>query len=137
MISFAEMGKALTYIILVLIMAQETGLDQLAKLPTLFSHFNQHQRRDQRVSFIDYLAMHYCGNDINDDDDKEDMQLPFKRVELRITQTFTLPEIQTVIRGQYVKFIRREYPEHQQLHFPDPGATATFRPPCFLTARRG
>lgn len=54
-----------------------TDLNQLVKLPKLISHFIQHQRQIPELSFIDFIAMHYGGNDGTTADDNEDSKLPF------------------------------------------------------------
>ena len=41
----------------------------------------EHKSLNVNIDFSDFLAMHYGGQDIDDDDDEKDMQLPFKKVE--------------------------------------------------------
>jgi|CXWL01.1.fsa_nt_gi hypothetical protein len=53
-----------------------TELGQLIKLPQLITHYNKHHRDDPSVNFIQFLIMHYAGDDGTTADDKEDMQLP-------------------------------------------------------------
>ena len=50
-------------------------------MPQLISHFDQHHQLNPQISFIDFLEMHYYGEDINDNDDEEDMKLPFKKID--------------------------------------------------------
>jgi hypothetical protein len=72
------MAKIGYYIIIVAVALNHLQLAQLIKLPVLVQHFQEHRQRDARVTFVEYLAMHYFGKDINDDDDDRDRQLPFK-----------------------------------------------------------
>ncbi|WP_316803145.1 hypothetical protein [Pedobacter nototheniae] len=50
-------------------------------MPQLISHFLQHHQLNSQISFIDFLEMHYIGEDLDDNDDEEDMKLPFKKVD--------------------------------------------------------
>jgi hypothetical protein len=51
------------------------------KVPSLIRHFIEHKALNNNIDFIDYMSMHYGGQDIDDNDDEKDMQLPFKKVE--------------------------------------------------------
>ncbi len=53
-----------------------TELSQLFKIPQLVNHFFQHHRQNPDINFIEFLAMHYGGDDGTDDDDFEDNKLP-------------------------------------------------------------
>ncbi|WP_315816201.1 hypothetical protein [Paraflavitalea speifideaquila] len=57
----------------------DTSLNQLLKLPALIGHYMEHHQLDNRVDFVQFLAMHYWGTDLNDNDDDRDMQLPYKK----------------------------------------------------------
>lgn len=60
------------------ILMTQTELYQLLKLPVIFQHFTEHQKHDASISFFDFIAMHYAGDDKQDADQQRDMQLPFK-----------------------------------------------------------
>lgn len=60
------------------ILMTQTELYQLLKLPVIFQHYTEHQNRDVSISFFDFIAMHYAGDDQQDADQQRDMQLPFK-----------------------------------------------------------
>lgn len=53
-----------------------TELGQLLKLPRLVTHFYQHQQLDPSVNFIEFVVMHYAGDDGTRADDAADQQLP-------------------------------------------------------------
>lgn len=73
------MRKVIPYIFIFLIASNIGFFQQFYKLPVLIEHFKEHQQI-RNVSFIDFLAMHYWGDDLNDDDGDRDMQLPFKNI---------------------------------------------------------
>ena len=58
-----------------------TELGQLFGLPKLVSHYFQHRQLDRSVTFIDFLAMHYGGDDGTTADDDIDNQLPYHHVD--------------------------------------------------------
>lgn len=55
-------------------------VNQGAKLPALFSHFSEHQNKNATLSFLEFLALHYGNETPNDQDDQQDMELPFKKI---------------------------------------------------------
>ena len=58
-----------------------TELGQLFKLPKLVSHYFQHRKLNSAVTFIDFLSMHYGGDDGTTADDDIDNQLPYHHVD--------------------------------------------------------
>lgn len=54
-------------------------ITEAVKMPTLFSHYIDHVHRNPDIDFLDFLSMHYWGNDIKDSDWNQDMKLPFKK----------------------------------------------------------
>ena len=64
-----------------LLLNVSTEIHQLWKLPFLIQHYLHHQEEDRSLSFITFLKIHYTDKDHpNDNDDKEDNELPFKSV---------------------------------------------------------
>jgi len=55
-----------------------TELYQLAKLPRLVEHFSLHKSRDNKLSVLEFLKLHYSKEEVWDADDTEDAKLPFK-----------------------------------------------------------
>jgi len=82
--------KLIIYIFIFLIVSNIGFFQQFYKLPILIEHFNEHQQR-QNVSFIDFLEMHYWGEDLNDNDTDRDMQLPFKHISSASFQVVFVP----------------------------------------------
>lgn len=73
------MKKVLVYILLITIVLANSSLTQLFKISNLFEHYFDHQNRNQDITVVNFLSMHYWGNDIPDHDDDEDNKLPFKK----------------------------------------------------------
>ncbi len=58
-----------------------TSIREVIKAPQLVIHFIQHHQLNSQISFMDFLEMHYFGEDLDDNDDEEDMKLPFKKLD--------------------------------------------------------
>lgn len=58
------------------------SLSELFKIPALYSHYKEHRSADNSIDLFDFLAMHYIGDDQNNNDQDRDMQLPFKKVDV-------------------------------------------------------
>jgi hypothetical protein len=102
--------KFLRNIVLAIVILDTTSLYQVMKAPTLIRHFLEHRSLDHNVSFVDFLSMHYWGEDLNDNDDEQDMQLPFKKIEIHhanflfisSAETFTFNERpQPIVKSDY------------------------------------
>src|SRR5689334_4749396 len=72
------MKRAASIGFLTLYLLANTELLEFTRLPILFEHFAEHKQADLRITFIDFMMMHYFGHDINDFDDDRDQQLPFR-----------------------------------------------------------
>ncbi len=124
------MKKVCIYILLLFIAAENTELHQLLKLPILFQHLAEHQQLDSRVGLVDFLSMHYWGDDQNDDDDERDMQLPFKKLDVHTLQVYFLPTLRTYAIKACIQPLKISHPVYQHLYFPNPALSSPFRPPC-------
>ena len=80
-----------------------TELGQLFRLPRLISHYFQHRELDPSVTFIDFLAMHYVGDDGTTADDDIDNQLPYHHVDNRCVSIVYYPSDQYVFNITMIK----------------------------------
>lgn len=71
------MRNHIIYIFIFLIASNSSFVQQFYKLPILVQHFQEHKELSD-LSFLDFLSMHYWGEDLKDNDADRDMQLPFK-----------------------------------------------------------
>ncbi len=55
-----------------------TELYQLAKLPLLMEHYQDHKKENKDITLLHFLAIHYTQGNVKDADYDKDMQLPFK-----------------------------------------------------------
>ena len=57
-------------------LAGNTEIGQLLRLPELITHYFQHHRQNEDISFLEFIAQHYGGDDGSNADDEYDSQLP-------------------------------------------------------------
>ncbi|CAG5016194.1 hypothetical protein DYBT9275_05495 [Dyadobacter sp. CECT 9275] len=106
-----------------------TSLYQIFKIPSLVTHFVEHKALNQEISFMDFLSMHYWGEDINDNDDEKDMQLPFKKFEIQHTSLDFFPCISSFQFKSPGWPVKVNYgPERPQGHY-NAALGSLFRPP--------
>ena len=110
-------------------MLNNTSLYQLCKLPVLVQHYQEHRQLNGDVDLLDFLSMHYWGEDLNDDDDDRDRQLPFKTFDTNIHLNLFIPTQKVSIVTAEVLYPRVPFPVLQNNLLPDPGLSSLFRPP--------
>ena len=82
-----------------------TELGQLFKLPKLISHYFEHRELNSTGTFIEFLVMHYGGDDGTTADDDIDNQLPYHHVDYhRLFGTY-YPLAQYVFSMKPVEYI--------------------------------
>ncbi len=55
-----------------------TELHQLMLIPVFFEHFQEHRLENPTINMIDFIVLHYFGEETKDADYGRDQQLPFK-----------------------------------------------------------
>lgn len=110
--------------------ADSSLLDQFLKLPVFFQHFAEHKQLDQKINLFDFLSMHYWGEDMNDQDNDRDMQLPFKKINAHSQQVLFMPPVRMVCSKPLVQFTPRNVSVYKSQYHPDPSLPSPFRPPC-------
>ncbi|CAA9195618.1 hypothetical protein FLA105534_00738 [Flavobacterium bizetiae] len=123
------MRKVIIYIFIFLIVSNIGFFQQFYKLPILIEHYKEHQQR-HNVSFIDFLEMHYWGEDLNDNDSDRDMQLPFKHISSASFQLVFVPSE----KHTFDIFFNTDFSESRIIPFTsnlysDPALFSVFRPP--------
>lgn len=123
------MRKIISYIFIFLIVSNIGVFQQFYKLPVLIDHFNEH-KQIRNLSFIDFLEMHYWGEDEKDNDADRDMQLPFKNISGYSLQLVFVPVEKPVICIPFNSGFSesRIIPYTSNLHS-NPALFAVFRPP--------
>lgn len=75
--------------------------------------------------------MHYWGQDLNDQDDEKDMQLPFKKIDHPAPAFVFLPvqKIMPVVRQDFYWYVKQDYQCEHRDDYVNPALEALFRPP--------
>lgn len=74
--TFVSMRKVLIVSFLVVYLFSSTQLSELLKIPLLIEHYSEHQMGSEKLSFADFLHMHYVDHENHSDD--KDRDLPFQ-----------------------------------------------------------
>jgi hypothetical protein len=115
-----------------LLIGEATGCAQLVKLPKLYEHFVEHFKLNPSLSLVEFLSMHYWGDDLNDDDDEKDMALPFKKQDISAPVFLLIPNQRIVTLKPRIGFIKKNFnPAPTQFYF-NPAGESLFRPPRML-----
>lgn len=102
---------------------------ELLKVPQLVSHFIQHNQQNADIGFVTFIKMHYLGQDINDNDQEEDMKLPFKKIDGHHMFSLGVPQGKTRLITAASKKISSKQIFGYQLFIPGPYTTSLLRPP--------
>lgn len=73
--------KASAILFLTIYLLSANGINELLKVNVLIQHFYETKKEDSSVTFFHFLFMHYITDDLNDNDNSRDKQLPFKSAE--------------------------------------------------------
>ncbi|PTS97736.1 hypothetical protein DBR11_16635, partial [Pedobacter sp. HMWF019] len=87
-----------------------------------------HKQRDAGISVMHFLSLHYWGEDLNDDDQEQDMKLPFKKVDSSFNQP-AIPLVKTRFNKPHICSINSIKPVFRDCMFLQPFLESLFRPP--------
>lgn len=76
-----QVKKATVILLLFMHLYSNTELCELFKTGAFVTHYLQHKQQNRQLTFLQFIDMHYLGNDAKDNDDAEDNQLPFRHCE--------------------------------------------------------
>ena len=104
-------------------------LTRSVETPQLISHYIVHHELNAEVGFWSFLEMHYLGQDINDNDEEEDMKLPFKKIDGHHIISLAIPADKFVmIKATSLKMNDSKVFCYQFAHS-NPSFGSLFRPP--------
>lgn len=123
------MRKSIVYIFIFLIASNSSFVQQFYKLPILIEHYQEHKQL-MDLSFIDFLSMHYWGEDLKDNDADRDMQLPFKTISSSAFHfVFILDDKDLLPVPFNLELPQSKIPTYRSDLFSDPNLLSLFRPP--------
>ncbi|UWY27325.1 hypothetical protein N4T20_16540 [Flavobacterium sp. TR2] len=123
------MRKSIIYIFIFLIASNSSFVQQFYKLPILIEHYQEH-RQLMDLSFIDFLSMHYWGEDLKDNDADRDMQLPFKTISSSAFHLVFILDDKDLFPVPFnPELPQSKIPTYRSDLFSDPNLLSLFRPP--------
>lgn len=123
------MSKQIVYIFIFLIASNSSFVQQFYKLPILIQHYDEHKQL-MDLSFIDFLSMHYWGEDLKDNDGDRDMQLPFKTISSTSFHFVFILDDKDLLPVLFnPELPQSKIPTYRSDLFSDPNLLSLFRPP--------
>lgn len=120
----------MTLFILCTYLISNSELREIAKLPVLFQHFQEHKLLDKGITFSAYLFDHYNSVPHTDNDAERDNQLPFKSIDLSILLTPAVPQWYYCYFQKPVRLIdRHDTFTYQQSYLLEPSEGKIWQPP--------
>ena len=126
------MKRLSLYLLLSLSLLSNECFVQLLKAPRLIAHYLDHQQRDTDIGLFQFLSMHYWGKDINDNDDQQDRQLPFKSIDHGFIQSVFYPPAKVVTLEFSHSISQSTYPSQQQQDLPMGSLSGLLKPPQYF-----
>lgn len=99
------MKKAFIYFALAIFVLTSTELSEVFKIPFLFEHFNEHATENQKITFSEFIHIHYVNHHHDKkghvkNDEEKDGKLPFHSHSdcnsLAVTYYFPIDQNETI-----------------------------------------
>ncbi|MDY3318419.1 hypothetical protein PG637_03255 [Riemerella anatipestifer] len=93
MLTFASeimFRKSIIYGFIICYLISFSEVREVFKLPILLEHFIEHRNDNPKMSFGQFITLHYLSGDVHDDDYEKDMKLPFKSQNQNISASIVL-----------------------------------------------
>lgn len=119
-----------SYCLIIVVLVYVTPLQQLFKLPALLEHYKEHKKNNSRITFSDFIFMHYIGDDGVADDNNKDMQLPFKKANIASfhQEAYSISVVE-FIACKSNDIEAHFYPPYRPQYLPDPNKGSLLKPP--------
>ncbi len=128
--TFVPVKKIIALILFAVYLISSTELRELAKLPVLIQHFNEHRQLDRQITFAEYLTDHYNNLPHTDNDEERDNQLPFKRVDSNVMFSPVIPPTGIIALRKPVTPIASDELFSRNVHFfPSATVSKIWQPP--------
>jgi hypothetical protein len=85
------MKRFLIILLALQLFSGNTLLPELAKIPALLSHFQEHQLENNTLNFFTFLKMHYADPEHQQNDKQRHGSLPLKASHVSNAESFSLP----------------------------------------------
>lgn len=123
------MRKNLAILLISFHLVGNTEVGQVFKLPRLLDHFKKHHQQNPSVSFIDFIIMHYAGDDGTSSDDDQDQQLPCHNLHHNTMGMVYSPMVKTLPDNNIFLWETRSYISYFSGPIPTIPLTILLQPP--------
>ncbi|WOC51204.1 hypothetical protein BPO_0557 [Bergeyella porcorum] len=76
------MKRLIPYLFIILYLTSFSEVRQVLKLPLLIEHYLTHKQQNEEMTLATFFRIHYLEPQVQDADYEQDMQLPFKQIDL-------------------------------------------------------
>ncbi len=128
-----HLKKVITIFFLSVYLFSTTEMIELLKLPIVFEHFSEHQKDNQSISILQFLAIHYLHGSPKDQDYERDMQLPFKTTGencFYIVSTYISP-VEPICLPNPIKMVKKQTKVFPHQYFNSSYLANIWQPPKF------
>lgn len=123
------MRKILAILLISLHLMGNTEVGQLVRFPQLVAHFFQHHRLDPSISFFEFIAMHYAGDDGTTADDDFDKELPCHNINHNTLAVVYSPMVTDVFSIEFTFPESKEYNSRLQTGISSKHVQLILQPP--------
>lgn len=123
------MRKKLAILLISLHLLGNTEAGQVFKLPQLFTHYAEHKQLNHSLGFIEFLFMHYGGDDGTDADNDQDQQLPCHNFHQNTATVIYTPLLAAVNAYDIYLWETLSYRSHLSGPIPDMPLPVVLQPP--------
>lgn len=127
------MKKWISIAVLSVYLISTTELYQLLKIPFFVEHYLEHKGLNNELTLWEFMTLHYFGDDLRDDDDAKDMQLPFKSndgyITLNILAFFSEPVSILYLPADAVAIILTACTVYEKVFIPSSYSSNIWQPP--------
>ena len=125
------MKRILVILLTIQILSGNVLLPELAKVPQLIHHFNEHQRENTTLDFLSFLKMHYADPEHQRKDASRHGSLPLKTVTAAHAEIVVLSETtpSVFVAEKTAVFENSILPTTENLFFDSEIQFSIFQPP--------
>jgi hypothetical protein len=124
------MKNQITILLLTVHLFAYTDFLQIVKFPQVLKHYQSHIFLNKSLSFGDFLAMHYGNYDNKGNtQDKEDMKLPFKTINIHIVVSAVISSIFSIKNEFEIPTFHKYFFCYHYMIISSSPSAGIFRPP--------
>jgi hypothetical protein len=125
------MRKSLIILLAGIHLLGNTEVGQVMKWPGMFRHYFQHNQLNPGISFFEFIAMHYAGDDGTNADNDIDNKLPCRDISHSSILMVFSPMVGTIVSTDHFFLTIEGKDVFRNSHFPTGFTYSIFQPPRY------